>query len=101
AAGGRWGQLLGLVGRATAPEERLRRGLVAGERRQGAQEGVMVAAAAQAALVPVAELRRALMLRGDLGDIAATALREGVHGLRGYRLELGRPVLPMLAQPAG
>ena len=100
-AGARRAQLQELFGRATAPEQRLLRGLVAGEVRQGAQEGVMVAAAAQAASVPVAELRRALMLRGDLGDVTATALRDGVEGLRRYRLEVGRPVLPMLAQTAG
>src|SRR5581483_8312076 len=71
------------------------------ELRQGAQEGVMVAAAAQAAGVPVAALRRALMLRGDLGDVAAAALRDGAAGLAAYRLEVGRPILPMLAQTAG
>ncbi len=100
-AGARRELLHDLFGRATAPEQRLLRGLVAGEVRQGAQEGVMVEAAARAASVPAAELRRALMLRGDLGDVAATALRDGAEGLRGYRLDVGRPVLPMLAQTAG
>jgi DNA ligase-1 len=100
-AGARRAHLHELFGRATAPEQRLLRGLVAGELRQGAQEGVMVAAAAQAASVPLGEVRRALMLRGDLGDVAETALRRGVDGLRSYRLEVGRPVLPMLAQTSG
>jgi DNA ligase-1 len=90
-----------LFARATEPEQRLLRGLVAGELRQGAQEGVMIEAAARAASVPAADLRRALMLRGDLGEVTATALRDGTQGLRGYRLEVGRPVLPMLAQTAG
>jgi ATP-dependent DNA ligase I len=89
-----------LFARATEPEQRLLRGLVAGELRQGAQEGVMVEAAARAAAVPVAVLRRALMLRGDLGEVAATALAAGEPGLATYRLEVGRPVLPMLAQTA-
>jgi DNA ligase-1 len=89
-----------LFSRAGEAEQRLLRGLIAGELRQGAQEGVMIAAAAGAAAVPVAELRRALMLRGDLGDVAATALREGSAGLRRYRLEVGRPLQPMLAQTA-
>ncbi|HEY3764904.1 MAG TPA: ATP-dependent DNA ligase [Gaiellales bacterium] len=100
-AGTRRSLLHDLFARATEPEQRLLRGLVAGELRQGAQEGVMVAAAARAAAVPVAELRRALMLRGDLGDVTATALRDGAAGLAGYRLEVGRPILPMLAQTAG
>ncbi len=90
-----------LFARAGEPEQRLLRGLIAGEVRQGAQEGVMIEAAARAASVPAAELRRALMLRGDLGDVAATALREGTAGLRRYRLQVGRPLVPMLAQTAG
>jgi DNA ligase-1 len=92
--------LHGLFARATEPEQRLLRGLVAGELRQGAQEGVMAEAAARAAGVPATELRRALMLRGDLGEVAATALRDGSAGLASYRLEVGRPILPMLAQTA-
>jgi DNA ligase-1 len=89
-----------LFARAGEPEQRLLRGLIAGELRQGAQEGVMIEAAARAASVPASELRRALMLRGDLGDVAATALRDGAEGLRRYRLEVGRPLQPMLAQTA-
>jgi DNA ligase-1 len=92
--------LHGLFARATEPEQRLLRGLVAGELRQGAQEGVMIEAAARAAHVPAPELRRALMLRGDLGEVAATALGDGGAGLAAYRLEVGRPILPMLAQTA-
>lgn len=89
-----------LFARAGEPEQRLLRGLIAGELRQGAQEGVMIEAAARAASVPASELRRALMLRGDLGDVAATAIRDGSEGLRRYRLEVGRPLQPMLAQTA-
>ncbi len=92
--------LADLFSRATELEQRLLRGLVAGELRQGAQEGVMLEAAARASRVPVAELRRALMLRGDLGAVTQIALREGAPGLRNLRLEVGRPVLPMLAGTA-
>jgi ATP-dependent DNA ligase I len=99
-SGARRDRLRALFARATEPEQRLLRGLVAGELRQGAQEGVMAEAAARAAGVPVAALRRALMLRGDLGEVAATALRDGAPGLAAYRLQVGRPVLPMLAQTA-
>jgi DNA ligase 1 len=100
-AGARRERLHALFARATEPEQRLLRGLVAGELRQGAQEGVMAEAAARAAGVPVAAFRRALMLRGDMGEVAATALRDGETGLSAYRLEVGRPILPMLAQTAG
>jgi DNA ligase-1 len=100
-SGARRALLQALFARATEPEQRLLRGLVAGELRQGAQEGVMIAAAARAGAVPLSELRRALMLRGDLGEVAATALRDGAAGLGAYRLDVGRPILPMLAQTAG
>ena len=40
------------------------------------------------------------MLRGDLGVVAAAALAGGAAALAEFRLEVGRPVLPMLAQTA-
>ncbi len=89
-----------LLSRATAAEQRFLLRLLAGELRQGALEGVMVEATARAAGVPAGEVRRALMLRGALGAVAATALAEGVSGLRSFHLQVGRPLQPMLAQTA-
>jgi len=89
-----------LLARATASEQRFLRALLSGELRQGALEGVMAEAAAKAADVPPAELRRALMLRGDLGTIAAAALGGGRAALAAVGLRVGRPVRPMLASPA-
>src|SRR5439155_5986336 len=71
-----------------------------GELRQGALEGVMVDAVARAAGVPGPAVRRALLLRGDLRAVAAAALREGLAGLAAFRLRIGQPLSPMLAQPA-
>jgi DNA ligase-1 len=90
----------GLFGRATAGEQKFLVGLLSGELRQGALEGVMVEAIARAAEVPAVEVRRALMLRGSLGPVAATALTDGVPGLRRFSLEVGRPLQPMLASTA-
>jgi DNA ligase-1 len=89
-----------LLGRATAAEQRFLMGLLSGELRQGALEGVMVEAIARAAAVPATEVRRALMLRGALGGVAEAALAEGVTGLRSFHLQVGRPLQPMLAQTA-
>jgi DNA ligase-1 len=50
--------------------------------------------------VPAAELRRAVMLHGDLGDVAATAVAGGVPALREIGLQVGRGIRPMLASPA-
>jgi ATP-dependent DNA ligase I len=90
----------GLFGRATEPEQRLLRGLLTGELRQGALEGVMADAVAKAAGVPLADVRRAVMLRGAVGPVAQAALASGTEGLSRFRLEVGRPVQPMLASPA-
>ncbi|HJU03355.1 MAG TPA: ATP-dependent DNA ligase [Actinomycetes bacterium] len=89
-----------LFARATAGEQRFLTGLLSGELRQGALEGVMVEAIARAAEVPAAEVRRALMLRGSVGPVAAAALTDGVPGLRAFHLEVGRPLQPMLASTA-
>jgi len=92
--------LVELFGRATEPERRFVIGLLQGELRQGALEGVMVEAVARAAEVPAPEVRRALMLSGDLGAVAAAAVAEGRDGLARFRLTPFRPVKPMLAQTA-
>jgi DNA ligase-1 len=89
-----------LFGRATRDEQRFLVGLLSGELRQGALEGVMTEAVARAASVPVAEVRRAMMLRGSLGAVAAAALSGGSAALGAFGLEVGRPVRPMLAASA-
>ncbi|MGW5670117.1 ATP-dependent DNA ligase, partial [Micromonospora sp. NPDC003776] len=70
-----------LVGRlfaaATADEQRLLAGLFRGELRQGAQAGLLTDAVARAAEVPVAAVRRALLLAGDLRAVAVAALTGG------------------------
>jgi ATP-dependent DNA ligase I len=92
--------IAGLFGRATDAEQRFLMRLLSGELRQGALEGVMVEAIARAARVRAGEVRRALMLRGSLGAVAEAALTDGTGGLRQFRLEVGRPLQPMLAQTA-
>jgi DNA ligase-1 len=85
------------VGRDREPEQSFFKRMLTGELRQGALEGVMIDAIARAADVPIAAVRRAAMLSGSLGAAASVALREGEPGLAGFSLEVGRPVLPMLA----
>jgi DNA ligase-1 len=93
--------LLGaLLSRATPPEQEFMVRLLIGELRQGALEGVMLEAVAQAAALPAPEVRRAAMLAGRLTEVARAALTEGAAGLRRFSLTLFQPVLPMLAQPA-
>jgi len=94
-------ELATLFARATEPEQRLLIGLFLGELRQGALEGVMTEAVAKSADVPVADVRRAAMLAGDLAVVADAAIRDGSDGLARFRLTPLRPVGPMLAQTAG
>jgi ATP-dependent DNA ligase I len=89
-----------LFARATEAEQRFLFGLLSGELHQGALEGVMTEAVARAAAVPVEAVRRAVMLRGSLGAVAAAALAGGSPALGAFGLEIGRPVRPMLAASA-
>ncbi|HET6702495.1 MAG TPA: ATP-dependent DNA ligase, partial [Gemmatimonadaceae bacterium] len=92
-----------LFARATPDEQRFLSALVVGEVRQGALEGVMLDAVAKAAAVPADRLRRAVMLAGDLGAVAQAVCSGGeaaLTALAGYRIELFRPVQPMLADSA-
>ncbi|SDZ41303.1 DNA ligase-1 [Micromonospora pattaloongensis] len=94
-------QLLGaLLAAATADEQRLLVGLFSGELRQGAQAGLLADAIARAADVPVATVRRALLLAGDLKAVAVAALSGDPAALGAFALQVGRPLAPMLAQSA-
>ncbi|HJU03895.1 MAG TPA: ATP-dependent DNA ligase [Nitrospiraceae bacterium] len=89
-----------LMERATPDEQHFLARLALGELRQGALEGIMVEAIARAGDVPASDVRRAVMLTGDLAVVARAAMTEGLHGLKRFALTLLQPVHPMLAQPA-
>jgi DNA ligase-1 len=89
-----------LLCRASSDEQDFLVRLLFGELRQGAQAGLMVEAVGVAAGVPLREVQRAAMVAGGLGPVARAALTRGSVGLQAFALELFRPVLPMLAQPA-
>jgi DNA ligase-1 len=89
-----------LFERLTEDEQDYLRALVTGQLRQGALDGVMLAAVARAADVPEATVRRAAMLAGYTGPVAQAALSGGVGALEEIGLEVGRPLRPMLAAAA-
>ncbi|MGI8870076.1 MAG: ATP-dependent DNA ligase, partial [Mycobacteriales bacterium] len=93
-------QLDALFAAATADEQDFLGRLLVGELRQGAQAGVMTDAIAAAADVPVPAVRRALLLGGDLREVASAALGAGERALDAFALQVGRPLAPMLAQSA-
>ena len=89
-----------LLARAAPDEQAFLVRLLLGDLRQGALAGVMTGAVARAGAVPTADVRRALTLHGDLAAIAASALAGGREGLAAVRLQVGRPLAPMLAGTA-
>jgi DNA ligase-1 len=87
-------RLLGeLFSRATVEEQDFLFRLLTGELRQGALEGIMVEAVAKARELPASDVRRAMMLAGNLGAIAK-------GDLKSFAIELFRPIKPMLAKTA-
>ena len=99
-AGRRAAGVESLFARSTEPEQAWLRGIATGEVRQGALDALVQEAVALAADVPLADVRRAAMLAGSTVAVAAAALRAGLDGLATFRLQVLRPVLPMLASSA-
>jgi DNA ligase-1 len=95
----RAGQLAALLSAATTDEQRFLVRLFAGELRQGALEAIVLDAVVAASGVPAALARRAFMLTGSLPATAALALQGGADSLSDIRLQVLRPVRPMLASP--
>ena len=90
-----------LMAAATEPEQSFIAGVLLGELRTGALEGVLTDAVARASDRPVDAVRRAAMLSGDLGGTALIALTGTPAELDAVGLVVGRPVQPMLAATAG
>jgi len=82
-----------LFSQATKEEQEFLFRLLTGELRQGALEGIMVEAVAKARELPASDVRRAMMLAGNLGAVAK-------GDLKSFAIELFRPVKPMLAKTA-
>ena len=87
-------RLLGeLFSKAIKEEQDFLFRLLTGELRQGALEGIMVEALAKARELPASDVRRAMMLAGNLGAVAKGDLKT-------FAIELFRPIKPMLAKTA-
>lgn len=89
-----------LTAAATEREQAFIAGVMLGELRTGALEGVLTDAVARASDRTVDSVRRAAMLSGDLGETALLALTGTAAQLDAVGLVVGRPVQPMLASTA-
>ncbi len=92
--------LAALFARVSAEERDFLARLILNELRQGALEGLLIDAIAEAADLPVSEVRRAVMLAGEPAVVAEATLAEGHAGLARFTLQPLQPVQPMLAQAA-
>ncbi len=92
-------RLTGLFGECSPAQRDFLFRLLTGELRQGALSGLMVEAVSRAAEVPAAAVRRAVMLSGDLSAVSRAAMSGGREQLETFRVELFRPLQPMLASP--
>ena len=90
-----------LLSKSTAQEQEFLTGLLMGELRQGALEGLMVDAVAKASGAAADRVRRACMMTGDVAVVARSVLEKGETALDEHSVQLFRPVQPMLAQTAG
>ena len=73
---------------------------VLGTMRTGVAEGLMRDAIAEAFRVKAELVERAYMLTSDFGYVAKVAKLEGNEGLSRVRIQVGKPIRPMLAQNA-
>jgi len=89
-----------LFARTTASEADFVRRLLIGDLRQGALSGVVAEAVARAGSAPPEAVRRALMLTGNLPEVAVLALHGEPGALAAVGLGVLRPILPMLAATA-
>jgi DNA ligase-1 len=86
-----------LFSRATPAEQRWLVGAITGNVRQGASDALVQEAVAKLTGLPVAAVRSAAMLAGSTRAVVGIAVAEGEAGLAAVGLQVGRPVLPMLA----
>lgn len=84
--------------RATPQEAKCLMKIIIKETRTGFQEGLMELSIAKAFGVPQEAIRRAIMFVGDVAVVARVAKVEGEEGVRNLRLEVFKPIKPMLAQ---
>ncbi|MEM2876399.1 MAG: ATP-dependent DNA ligase [Candidatus Bathyarchaeia archaeon] len=92
--------LEGLLSSAEPDEAKYIVKIMLGEMRTGFNEGLMESAISKAFKVDEEAVRRAVMLTGDLGEVAKEAKLYGIDGVKSIKIMFFRPIKPMLAQNA-
>jgi DNA ligase-1 len=89
-----------LLGDATPLEAKYIIKILVGEMRTGFHEGLMELAISKTFDVPHELVRKANMITGDIGEVAAVAKVQGKDGVSKLQLQVFQPIKPMLAQTA-
>ncbi|MEN2975460.1 MAG: hypothetical protein ABDH32_07825, partial [Candidatus Caldarchaeales archaeon] len=90
--------LRGLLGRMTDLERRWFMKMIIGEMQHGVNEGLLLEALSETSGTPIESIHRAYMLTGDIGELAQVAIEGGRDRIESIKLEVYRPVMPMLAE---
>ena len=90
--------LSGLVARMDEVEREWFMKIVIGEMQHGVNEGVILEALREIANASLESIYRAYMLLGDIGELAELVKVFGGQAIKSVRLEVYRPVRPMLAE---
>ena len=69
-----------------------------GEMQHGVNEGLLLEAISELTNTPLEKVQRAHMLLGKIGDLVKLAVEKGRTGIESVRLQLFRPLRPMLAE---
>ncbi|NMX20846.1 hypothetical protein C5S30_00065 [ANME-1 cluster archaeon GoMg4] len=91
--------LMGLLNQSSPEEAKFIVKTITGDMRYGFKQGLLEEAIARAFSVDVEVLRKAYMVRSDIGEVARLA-KEQPETLSRLSIVLGRPLRPMLAETA-
>lgn len=89
-----------LLGRSSPLEAKYIVKIIIGEMRTGFQEGLMEAAVSKAFNIPLKLIHSAILVAGDVGEVASICKIRGKDGILELRFRIFKPVKLMLAQTA-
>jgi len=92
--------LRSLFTRTTPLEAKYITKILVGDQRIGFSEGMLESTITRFFKIPLELVRRANMLRGNIGEVTRIAVEEGTEGLKEVQLRPFTPLLPMLASQA-
>jgi len=90
--------LITLLSQASSLEKKFLIRNIFGEMRHGVKEGVMLKAISDLTGIDNDIIKRAYVIRGDIGEIGRIAIDKGLEGLKNVKLKLFHPIKPMLGE---